>query len=148
MRNMGYENPNEDHIYGTSRLAAKYVKDKYPGVKKVLVIGMKSLRDVLEAQGLEVVGAEQDIVIPGGDGNGMNCDVYDEYELDPDIGAVVLGLDSNFTVLKLQLATLYINELKAKLIVTNADHFIPLNGLRYPSNGSILASILATTNLT
>ena len=77
----------------------------------------------------------------------MDCEAYDNYELDPDIGAVVLGLDTSFNATKLQLATLYINEQKAKLIVTNADQFIPLKGMRYPGNGSLLASILLTTSL-
>ena len=58
MSSMGYKEPNEANIYGSARIGAKYIKSKYPHIKKVFVIGMKSLREVLEAQGLEVIGAE------------------------------------------------------------------------------------------
>ena len=68
---------------------------------------MKSLREVLEAQGLEVIGAEQNVRT---EYSAMNAEEFDNYELDKDVGAVVLGLDTNFTMNKLQLATLYINE--------------------------------------
>ena len=36
----------------------KYVKRKYPCVRKAFVIGMKSMRDSLEAEGIEVIGAD------------------------------------------------------------------------------------------
>ena len=48
MKAMGYLNPKESGIYGSARITARYVKDKYPEVKKAFVIGTKALRDVLE----------------------------------------------------------------------------------------------------
>jgi ribonucleotide monophosphatase NagD (HAD superfamily) len=50
-------------------------------------------------------------------------------------------LDTEFTYSKLAIAALYINEQKCKLIATNDDAFVNVNGRRYPSCGSILASL-------
>jgi ribonucleotide monophosphatase NagD (HAD superfamily) len=48
---------------------------------------------------------------------------FENYKLDPEIKAVVVGLDTQFTYTKLCLASLYINTGKAKFIATNDDAF-------------------------
>ena len=58
MQNMGYSGAKESHVYTMASVVAKYVVKKYPDVRKVLVIGMKSMREMLEAHGIEVIGAD------------------------------------------------------------------------------------------
>lgn len=94
MKPMGYTNPKIDRIYTTASIVAEYVKRVYPNVRKVFVVGMKSLRTTLEAAGIEVIGADQ-VVVP------HDCeftmDMFDTYQVDPDVGAVIYGIDMSFT---------------------------------------------------
>ena len=69
-------------------------------------------------------------------------EVFEEYELDKNVGAVVFGLDTEFTYSKLAIASLYVNELNCKLIVTNDDTFMNVNGRKYPSAGTLLSSLI------
>ena len=105
MKRMGYTGVKLDHIYTSASITAPYVKLTYPHVRKVLVVGMKSLRDSMEAEGIEVIGAEQQILDADVD---FNETTFDNFEVDPDVGAVVSGLDVGFTHQKLCLASLYL----------------------------------------
>ena len=58
-----------------------------------------------------------------------------------------MGIDYSLNLNKLHLATLYINELNAKLIVTNPDHFTYVQGRRFPGNGCLVQALLLTTGL-
>ena len=56
MRQMGYKDPKEDHIYGSAKILARCIPES---VKKVYLVGEKSLRDELEEKGVEVLGGDQ-----------------------------------------------------------------------------------------
>ena len=101
----------------------------------MFAIGVHSLRVELEAQGFEVLGADQDIIDKF---KVIDCEDYANIKLDKDVGAVVMGIDYSFNLNKLHLATLYVNELKARLIVTNPDHFTLVQGRRFPGNGCLV----------
>ena len=103
---------------------------------------MKSLRTQLESVGIEVIGAEETLIKED-----MNPEEYEAFEVDPDVGAVICGIDMSFTMAKLQIASLYINEGKVPLIATNNDACVNIKGMRYPSTGAQLESLLAATNL-
>ena len=60
MRKMGFKNVKVSHIYTMASVIAKYVKRKFPDVRKVFCIGMGSIRKALEAEGIHVIGADQD----------------------------------------------------------------------------------------
>ena len=49
MASMGYSIPKSDRMYATARIAAGFIKHKYPDVKKVFAVGVGSLRLELEA---------------------------------------------------------------------------------------------------
>lgn len=51
--------PNIDHLYPSSTLAAQYVKQKLPEVKKVRVLGMDSLCEELELAGIQHCGGQE-----------------------------------------------------------------------------------------
>ena len=69
---------------------AKYITREYPQVKKVFVVGMSSMRQSLEAAGLEVIGADHDILNPDVI---IDEQAFDNLEIDQDVGAVVYGID-------------------------------------------------------
>ena len=144
MTRMGYGNLKLDHIYTSASIVSKYVKRKYPNVTKVFVIGMKSIRDSLEAEGIEVIGADSHILDPNVE---INETEFDNMSLDPDVGAVVFGLDTSFTAQKLLLASLYIREKGVPLIATNDDRGTMTKGRLYPGAGSSLSSVLTGCNL-
>ncbi len=66
----------------------------------------------------------------------------DTYELDQEIDIVVAGMDYDYTFSKLALASLYINERKCKLVATNEDSFVYINGRRFPCAGALLAPLI------
>lgn len=105
METMGYSKVKLDHIYTSASIVGEYVKRTYPGVRKVFVVGMKSLRTTFEAAGIAVIGADE-VVVP----NDVEFTetIFDNYEVDPEVGAVVYGLDTGFTHQKLCLASLYL----------------------------------------
>ena len=55
---------------------------------------MSQIRQSLEAEGIEVIGADEHIFPPEVH---MDQETFDNLELDPDVGAVVFGLDMSFT---------------------------------------------------
>jgi ribonucleotide monophosphatase NagD (HAD superfamily) len=105
---------------------------------------MKSLRIELERVGIKVIGADSHIFLPD---KPIEYDTFEVYELDKEVDIVVSGMDNEFTYSKLAIAALYVNEQKCKLVATNDDIYINVNGRRFPCAGTILASLmLSITN--
>ena len=94
MGKMGYKNIKLENIYTTAYLLPKYLVSNYPTVRKVFAIGMSSVRTSLEAEGIQVIGADEHVLSPE-----VHVDevMFDNLELDPEVGAVVFGLDMSFT---------------------------------------------------
>ena len=109
MERMGYQQPKLDHIYGMAKVVAKYIKMKHPEVRKAFVVGQQAVRRELEQAGVQVLGADEHIFPPEQPISGR---AFNDYELDPEVGAVVTALDTHFTYSKLAIASLYINEQK------------------------------------
>jgi len=58
MRKMGYSGVKQDHVYTSAGCVAKYVVRRYPEARKIFAIGELSVRKALEAEGIEVIGAD------------------------------------------------------------------------------------------
>ena len=144
MKSMGYTGAKESQIYAMADVLAKYLKKKFPEVRKVFAIGLKSMRDSLEAQGVEVLGADQPVIPEEIE---LSAEEFESLELDHDVGAVVYGADFYFNYNKILLASLYLNELKVPLIVTNDDSSALIRNRLMPGAGAGLAAILAMTKL-
>ena len=102
MLGLGYANPKVDQVVMSSLISAKWVKKNLPNVTKVFVIGTKAVRDTFEAEGIAVIGAEQDI-IPYNES--MGPEEFEKIELDPEVGAVVVSIDFSFNLQKMCLAS-------------------------------------------
>ena len=69
---------------------------------------------------------------------------FEKYPIDPDVGAVVVGLDTKYTYSKLSIASLYIQTAGAKFIATNDDAYDVVAGRKMPGAGAMVSSILYT----
>ena len=94
MKRMGYSTVKESHVYTMAKVIAKFIKKKHPNVKKVFAVSQKAIRTSLEAEGIEVIGGDQ-VIIP----HDTEIDeiMFDNYQLETDVGAVVYGSDFAFT---------------------------------------------------
>ena len=86
-----------------------------------------------------MVGADNHIFTPQ---DPLDYILFEDYEIDKEIDIVVSGMDNDYTYSKLLLSSLYVNEQKCKLIATNDDVFINVNGRRYPCAGTLLATLM------
>ena len=91
---MGYKNIKQENIYTTAYILPKYLASNSPLVRKVFAIGMSAVRTSLEAEGIQVIGADEHVLSPEVQVNEV---MFDNLELDPEVGAVVFGLDMSFT---------------------------------------------------
>lgn len=67
---------------------------------------MNSIKKELAQVGIDSEGGEDESYLPSGKIIDMND--FEQYEIDPDVKAVVVGLDTKFTYEKLSIASLYI----------------------------------------
>jgi len=82
-----------------------------------------------------VVGAEEHMFSQS---EPIEMTSFENYTLDPEIGAVVMGHDNSFTMSKLCIASLYINQQNCKFVLTNTDRFTTINGRQYPGTGTLM----------
>jgi hypothetical protein len=62
----------------------------------------------------------------------LDYNAYDAYKLDPSVKAVLFTFSPAVTFPQLGLASLYINELKLSLLVTDDTPSKDINGRKYP----------------
>lgn len=138
---LGLDVPAEE-IFSSSFAAAAYLeqtKFKDTG-KKVYVIGEVGITDELDLIGVPHLGGPADAgkkpdMGPGG-----------QLEIDPDVGAVVVGFDREFNYYKIQYAQLAINEHNAEFIATNLDAVTHLTSAQeWAGNGSMTGAIKGCT---
>jgi len=67
---------------------------------------MDSIKVQLEKVGIQVIGGQDHGEFPPPES--IDGDKFEAYQIDKDVGAVVVGLDFNYTVSKLSLASLYL----------------------------------------
>lgn len=107
-------------MYGSAYIVSQYLKENYPEINKVRVVGMDSIKKELEKVGISSIGGEDHEEF---EGRHITLDEFENYKIDPEVKAVIVGLDTKFTYTKLSLASLYINTGKAKFIACNDDAF-------------------------
>ena len=134
IRKFGFENCTKEMIYGSAYTTARYIKEKYPDIKKVRVVGMSSICKEMAEVGIESCGGEDD----EGFSSSISLDDFEAYKLDPEVKAVVVGLDTSFTYAKLCLASLYIATGEARFIATNDDAYDMVNGRKMPGAGAMV----------
>ncbi|XP_059394775.1 chronophin-like [Carassius carassius] len=129
---LGFTDVAEEEIFSSAYCSAAYLRDVARLEGKVYVIGcggvMKELRDA----GVPV--AEEEDAEPG-------ASIY-TCPLDPDVKAVLVGYDENFTFMKLAKACCYLRSPECLFLATDPDPWHPLRGGRVtPGSGSLTAAL-------
>ncbi|GAA5907683.1 4-nitrophenylphosphatase [Sporobolomyces salmoneus] len=128
-----------DEIFTSAYAAAAYLKHvlEFPEDKKAYVIGEKGLEEELDAVGIKHSGGTDP------DDN-VFVDLMDFSSIvaDPEVGAVVCGLDMHINYKKIAKAHRYLKENEGCLfIATNLDSTFPTHGSVYPGAGSTIAPL-------
>jgi phosphoglycolate phosphatase len=132
-----------EEIFSSSFAAAAYLEQtnfKESG-KKVYVIGEIGICQELDLIGIPHLGGPED------NDKKPNMGPGGMLEVDPDVGAVIVGFDRNVNYYKIQYAQLCINEdNKAEFIATNLDAVTHLTDAQeWAGNGSMVGAIKGCT---
>ncbi|XP_046748805.1 uncharacterized protein LOC124412727 [Diprion similis] len=124
----------------TSYLVAAYLKEKKFN-KKVYIVGKEAIGKELNAVGIEYIGLGPDPLV--GDSLGM----IENFNPDPDVGAVVVGFDDQISYPKIAKAATYVQNPDVHFIGTNCDNQRPSpNSNIFPGSGCMLRVIEAAAN--
>ena len=140
LKGYGFET-SEERIYSSSYVAPAYIKEHFPEVKKLYVIGMEGLVEEAKAAGFEVVGGPAD--------NGKRLASEHEFTQMPfekDIDAILVGYDMDMTYYKLAYASACL-QTGAKFFATNADPYDMAGGMKIPTAGTTLAALETSNNV-
>jgi ribonucleotide monophosphatase NagD (HAD superfamily) len=100
---------------------------------------MNSIKTELGYEGIESVGGEDDQGFSHE--KYMSSTDFSNYKLDPNVTAVVVGMDTKFTYAKLAIATLYLKNGGTQFIACNDDAYDMIGDRRLPAAGAMLESI-------
>ncbi|KAJ7056859.1 HAD-like domain-containing protein [Mycena amicta] len=127
-----------DEIYGSAYAAAVYISSviKLPEGKKVYVIGMKGMEEELRDEGVSFLGGTDP----------ADCTLAPfslaDFTLDPDVGAVVCGLDTAINYTKLSKAFQYLTRNPGcHFLATNKDSTYPAGDGLLPGAGAVSAPL-------
>jgi len=128
---------NKDEIYSTSYAAACYLQD-INFDKKVYIVGSRGIAEELDNVKIKHSGVGPDFAT-----NGSIDYVHEGVNLDPEIGAVLVGFDDYFSYNKIMKASSYLKKPDCLFLATNTDETFPvgLDHLTMPGTGSLVASI-------
>ncbi|KAK9876687.1 hypothetical protein WA026_014066 [Henosepilachna vigintioctopunctata] len=126
---------HKNEVISTSYLAAYYLKSKNFS-DTAYAIGSRGLAKELEAVGIKYIG-------PGPDPSGQDLQkLCDDAYLDPNVRAVVVGLDEHFSFMKLLKAASYLKNPECEFIAVNCEKRKSGSGpIIVPGAGAILTSI-------
>jgi len=125
-------------IFGSAYAAAVYLSTviKLPKTKKVYVIGMAGLEEELHEEGISTLG--------GTDPADCSVEPFSlaNFTLDPDVAAVVCGLDTQMTYTKISKAFQYLTRnTDCQFIATNEDSTYPSADGLLPGAGAVSAPL-------
>ncbi|KAF5339166.1 hypothetical protein D9611_011158 [Ephemerocybe angulata] len=128
-----------DEVYGSAYTAAVYISTvlALPKHLKVYVIGQSGLEEELHAEGIQTLGGTDpadNTLAP------FNLNP-ESWKPDPDVAAVVCGLDTKVNYTKLSKAFAYAQKEGCHFIATNTDSTYPSSYGLLPGAGSISAPL-------
>jgi len=102
-----------ENINGTANATAEYLLGQPHPINKVFCIGLSGLTQELSEYGIQTISLPKDT---------NNLEELADMDLDPDVNAVIVGMDNTFNYTKLATAALFIryNE-GCKFVATNLD---------------------------
>ncbi|XP_030029593.1 glycerol-3-phosphate phosphatase isoform X1 [Manduca sexta] len=125
---------SEEEILSTAYLVAHYLKG-IGFTKKVYLLGSNGIGEELKAVGIRHIGVGPDEVKP--DFKNMKPS-----ELDPEVGAVVVGFDEHVSYPKFMKAASYLSSEECLFIATNTDERFPKAGsIVVPGTGTLVRAV-------
>ena len=138
---------SQDEIFGSAYAAAVYISTvlKLPKTSKVYVIGMSGLEQELASEGISFLGGTDPSDNPSLTPAPAMLDLS-TFRKDPNVGAVLCGLDTAINYAKLCKAFQYLHddplEDRVKFLATNVDSTFPVKDGLLPGSGA-LTSVLS-----
>lgn len=130
-------NVTKDEIVGSSFVLASYLQQR-GFQKKVYIVGSEGVGKELDHVGIKHIGIGPDPMV------GSPMDLVQSVQLDPEVGAVVVGFDGHISLPKILKAASYINSVPDCLfLATNTDECLPVIGtsLTYPGTGCMVQAV-------
>ncbi|KAM6950977.1 glycerol-3-phosphate phosphatase-like [Aplochiton taeniatus] len=125
----------EEEVFGTAYCLAMYLKTIIKLEGKVYLIGNNAMKQELENVGIQQTGSGPDLIF------GTPSD-WANVPLDPEVKAVVVGFDWDFSYMKLNRAMQYLSNPDIVFVGTNTDTRLPLEGGKaIPGTGCIVKSV-------
>ncbi|XP_060802705.1 glycerol-3-phosphate phosphatase isoform X2 [Amyelois transitella] len=125
---------SQEEILSTAYLAAHYLKG-IGFTKKVYVLGSNGIAEELKAVGIRHIGVGPDLVKP--DFKSMQPS-----DLDPEVGAVIVGFDEHVSYPKFMKAASYLASEECLFIATNTDERFPRGGsIVVPGTGTLVRAV-------
>ncbi|CAG8624242.1 5960_t:CDS:2 [Cetraspora pellucida] len=130
---------HEDEIFSSSYASAYYLKNvlKFPKEKKIYIIGESGIADELASEGIRHCGLSD------------NDQQFKPEDIvpDPEVGAVLCGIDFHINFKKLAKALYYLKtNSDCIFLLTNDDATFPASGFIAPGAGAISAPLITALN--
>ncbi|ODV85742.1 hypothetical protein CANARDRAFT_27836 [[Candida] arabinofermentans NRRL YB-2248] len=132
---------SKGEIFSSSFASAVYISTilKLPKDKKIWVLGQSGIEDELKEVGYTTIGGTDPRLNEPLNLNDPNSMIFN---LDPDVGAVIAGLDLNMNYHKMSLTLQYLlQKPELPFIATNIDSTYPSKGLKLAGAGSVIESV-------
>jgi len=139
LRTLGIDT-DPSRVYTASYVMAHYLKDFHPNINKVFAVGMEGLIFELKRVGLTVLDSQHYEV------QTEKWDFLSSVNLDPDIGAVVMGFDSGFNYFKLAVTGVLLSKPDCLFLTTNGDTYDLIDGIKHPETAAYVAAIQGFIN--
>ena len=139
LKKFGFESPL-DKIYNATLFALLYIKQNYPSIKKLYIIGMDAVVEEATRLGYKIVG--------GPEHNDKKINTDQEFlnmPVDQDIDGVILAFDMHFNYYKLAYASVCLQK-DIPLFVTNADSYDNVGNRNLPEAGCSLSALEKASN--
>lgn len=125
----------QEQVISAAKITARCLSDR--GVKKAFVLGAKAIDYEMGKYGVEAVRHEEEM-----EAHGIN------FDLDPNVEAVVAGMDVKINYNKLAIGSTYMMKQKVPYYATNADAFLPNpDGKILPGGGTLVGAFKAVTGV-
>lgn len=138
MNQNGLDLENTKLIYSSSYILSNYIRETFPQLKKVYVIGREGLITELKSFDFEVFGGYED------DFKKTSLNETAKIEVNSEIEACVCGFDDEINYFKIFYAMQIINKTN-KFFGTNYDKYVNIAGRKAPGTYSLIASLETCT---
>lgn len=128
-------NVGRDEILSPSFMAAQYLHSRGFD-KEVYIIGSAGVAKELDAVNIphHGVGPDENVV-------GIQKFLHEEFKLNPNVGAVIVGFDEHFNFKKMTKACSYLDRPGCLFLATNTDERFPTPDFVIPGTGAVVKAV-------